>query len=163
MLHDIVTQILNMIIFCSSPRNQLPNHGLRAGDKYYWKPATSTSNSSSVPQVTRPFPSHPIFGMAHPPGFPQYGPFYEQNNNFVLLLRIFFHFNGFSSPFSLGNYWRLKKCAHYFFLKIKLFSKPRFRVYFIQCLRTVRLYLSLPGPAQPPPPPRPPHLHCFQS
>ena len=75
MLYDIVTQILNMIIFSSSPRNQLPNHGLRAGDKYYWKPATSTSNSSSVPQVTPPFPSHPIFGMAHPLVLPQYGPF----------------------------------------------------------------------------------------
>ena len=24
-----------MYIFSSSPRNQLPNHGLRAGDKYY--------------------------------------------------------------------------------------------------------------------------------
>ena len=36
-----------MYIFSSSPRNQLPNHGLCAGDKYYWQevPATSSSNS----------------------------------------------------------------------------------------------------------------------
>ena len=64
-----------MNTFSFLPRNQLPNHGLTAGDKYYWKPATSTSSSSSVPQVTPPFPSHPIFGMAHPPVLPQYGPF----------------------------------------------------------------------------------------
>ena len=40
-----------MIIFSSSPRNQLPNHGLRAGDQYCRKPETATSNSSSVPQA----------------------------------------------------------------------------------------------------------------
>ena len=75
MRHNIITQIFNMNTFSFLPRNQLPNHGLTAGDKYYWKPATSTSSSSSVPQVTPPFPSHPIFGMAHPPVLPQYGPF----------------------------------------------------------------------------------------
>ena len=34
MIYDIVTQIHKMIIVSSSPRNQLPNHGLRAGAKY---------------------------------------------------------------------------------------------------------------------------------
>ena len=51
MIYDIVTQILKMIIFSSSPRNQLPNHGLRAGAKYGEKPETATSASSSVPQL----------------------------------------------------------------------------------------------------------------
>merc|ERR1711888_430502 len=36
---------------------------------------TATSASSLVPQVTPPFPSHPIFGAAHPPVVPGYGPF----------------------------------------------------------------------------------------
>ena len=38
-----------MNFFSFSPRNQLPNHGLTAGDKYYWKTVTTTSSSSSVP------------------------------------------------------------------------------------------------------------------
>ena len=75
MIYDIVTQILKMIIFSSSPRNQLPNHGLRASAKYGENPETATSASSSEPQVNPPFPSHPIFGMAHPPVLPPWGPF----------------------------------------------------------------------------------------
>ena len=63
----------NELMFFS--RNQLPNHGLRAGAKYGGKLETATSASSSVPQVNPPFPSHPIFGMAHPPVLPQWGPF----------------------------------------------------------------------------------------
>ena len=64
-----------MIIFSSSPRNQLPNHGLRAGAKYGGNPETVTSASSSEPMVIPPFPSHPIFGMAHPPVLTPWGPF----------------------------------------------------------------------------------------
>ena len=76
MIYDIVTQILKMIIFSSSPRNQLPNHSLRAGAKYGEKPETATSASSSEPQVNPPFPpSSNIFGMAHPPVLPPWGPF----------------------------------------------------------------------------------------
>ena len=38
-----------MYIFSSSPRNQLPNHGLRTGDQYHWKeiPASASSNAES--------------------------------------------------------------------------------------------------------------------
>ena len=42
-----------MIIFSASPRNQLPNHGRKAGDKFCVHPKkqqTATSDSSSVPQ-----------------------------------------------------------------------------------------------------------------
>ena len=39
-----------MYIFSSSPRNQLPNHGLRAGDKYYWQEVPATTSSNSEPQ-----------------------------------------------------------------------------------------------------------------
>ena len=45
MIYDIVTRILKMIIFSSSPRNQLPNPGLRAGAKSGGKPKTSTTAS----------------------------------------------------------------------------------------------------------------------
>ena len=71
-----------MIIFSSSPRNQLPNHARKAGDKFsvfsnknQQIPQTVTSDSSSASQVNPPFPSHPIFGMAHPPVLPQWSPF----------------------------------------------------------------------------------------
>ena len=47
-----------MIIFSSSPRNQLPNHGRKAGDKFsvfpnknQQIPLTATSDSSSVSQL----------------------------------------------------------------------------------------------------------------
>ena len=40
-----------MYIFSSSPRNQLPNHGLRAGDKYYWQEVPATTSSNSEPQL----------------------------------------------------------------------------------------------------------------
>ena len=39
-----------MNIFSFLPRNQLPNHGLLVGDKYYWKTIPATSSSSSAPQ-----------------------------------------------------------------------------------------------------------------
>ena len=69
-----------MFISSASPRNQQPNHGRNAGDKFCVHPKkqklqTPTTDSDSVPQVTPPFPSHPIFGMAHPPVLPQWGPF----------------------------------------------------------------------------------------
>ena len=56
MIYDIVTQILKMIIFSSSPRNQMPNHGLRAGAKSGGKPKTSTpaSTSQSLPTQSEP-------------------------------------------------------------------------------------------------------------
>ena len=53
MIYDIVIQMLNMIYFSSSPKNQLPNHGLRAGAKYSGKPKTSTPASSSNPPPTQ--------------------------------------------------------------------------------------------------------------
>ena len=34
-----------------SPRDQLPNHGLRAGDKYYWEMVPATSSISLAPQL----------------------------------------------------------------------------------------------------------------
>ena len=40
-----------MYIFSFSPRNQLPNHGLRAGDKFYWQEVPATTSSSSAPQL----------------------------------------------------------------------------------------------------------------
>ena len=54
MIYNIVTQILKMIIFSSSPRNQLPNHGLRAGAKSSGMPKTSTPASSSLLPPTQP-------------------------------------------------------------------------------------------------------------
>ena len=54
MIYDIVTQILKMIIFSSSLRNQMLNHGLRAGAKYGGKPETSTSANISEPQGQNP-------------------------------------------------------------------------------------------------------------
>ena len=56
-----------MIIFSCSPRNQHPNHGRRAGDKFCMFPKkeqSATSDSGPATQVTPPFPSHPIFGAA---------------------------------------------------------------------------------------------------
>ena len=73
-----------MIIFSRSPRNLDPNQGRRAGDKFSMfpkkdqpVPVTVSEDCSSVsqPQVTQSFPSHPIFGAAHPPVVPGYGPF----------------------------------------------------------------------------------------
>ena len=71
-----------MIIFSRSPRNQPPNHGRKAGDKFSMfpkkdqpVPVTVSEDCSSVSQVTPSFPSHPIFGAAHPPVVPGYGPF----------------------------------------------------------------------------------------
>ena len=72
-----------MFIFSRSPRNQDPNHGRKAGDKFSMfpkkdqpVPVTVSEEVSSVsqPQVTPPFPSHSIFGAAHPPVVPGYGP-----------------------------------------------------------------------------------------
>ena len=54
MIYDIVTRILKMIIFSSSPRNQLPNHGLRAGAKSGSMPKTSTPASSSLLPPVQP-------------------------------------------------------------------------------------------------------------
>ena len=34
-----------------SPKDQLPNHGLRAGDKYYWEMVPATSSTSLAPQL----------------------------------------------------------------------------------------------------------------
>ena len=68
-----------MITFSRSPRNQHPNHGRKAGDKFSRlpkqdqpAPVTASEDFSSVsqPQVTSPFPSHPIVGAAHPPVVP---------------------------------------------------------------------------------------------
>ena len=39
-----------MYIFSSSLRNQLPNHELRARDKYYWQEVPITTSSNSKPQ-----------------------------------------------------------------------------------------------------------------
>ena len=39
-----------MYIFSFSPRNQLPNHGLRVGDKDYWEMVPATSSTSLAPQ-----------------------------------------------------------------------------------------------------------------
>ena len=40
-------------------------------------PVTASEDGSSVsqPQVTPPFPSHPIWGAAHPPVVAGYGPY----------------------------------------------------------------------------------------
>ena len=64
------------------------------------------------------------------------------------------------SVFSLEIIGNLKKkcaqCFSNFLIKIKtIFLNLAFGFTFIQCLRTVRLYLSLSGPAQPPPSPTP--------
>ena len=39
-----------MCIFSFLPRNQLPHHGLRVGDKDYWEMVPATSSTSLVPQ-----------------------------------------------------------------------------------------------------------------
>ena len=39
-----------MYIFSSSPRDQLPNHELRARGKYYWQEVPATTSSNSEPQ-----------------------------------------------------------------------------------------------------------------
>ena len=39
-----------MYIFSFLPRNQLPNHGLCTGDKYYWEMVPATSSTSLAPQ-----------------------------------------------------------------------------------------------------------------
>ena len=91
MIYNIVTQILKMINFSSSPVNQLPNHGLRAGAQSSGKPKTSTPAGTShppptqsggtpatqsEPQANPPFPPSPgFFGTAHPPVLPPWGPF----------------------------------------------------------------------------------------
>ena len=78
MLFVIIALMFNMFSFSCSPRNQLANHGRKAGRKFPYKlptkqdqPATVTAeedfNSEPQSQVTPPFPSHPIFGAAHPP------------------------------------------------------------------------------------------------
>ena len=39
-----------MYIFSSSPRNQLPNHGLRTRDQYHWKEIPASASSNAEPQ-----------------------------------------------------------------------------------------------------------------
>ena len=51
-----------MIIFSSSPRNQPPNHGRRAGDKFCVFPKeeqSATSDSGSVSQLSQLFTEEP--------------------------------------------------------------------------------------------------------
>ena len=73
-----------MFTFSRSPRNQHTNHGRKAGKKSYKLPmqdqtasVTAAEDFSSVSQsqVTSPFPSHSIFGAAHPPVVPGFGPY----------------------------------------------------------------------------------------
>ena len=67
-----------MFSFSRSPRNQLANHGRKAGRKSSYKLQTKQDQTATVTaaedfgsgsqsQVTSPFPSHSIFDAAHPP------------------------------------------------------------------------------------------------
>ena len=75
-----------MLFFSRSPRNQLTNHGRKAGrksrnnlqakqDQSAAVTAAEGCSSGSQSQVTAPFPSHPIFGNVHPPVVGGYGPY----------------------------------------------------------------------------------------
>ena len=48
-----------MYIFSSSPRNQLPNHGLVAGAESHRREIPATATSSSENQVSPPLSPHP--------------------------------------------------------------------------------------------------------
>ena len=94
MLFVTIALMFNMFSFSCSPRNQSANHGWKAGKKKrtYRYPAKSAKkvlptiaeedcNSEPQSQATPPFPSHSIFGAAHPPVVGGYGPYTPTGSN----------------------------------------------------------------------------------
>ena len=79
MLFVNIALIFNMFFFSRSPRKfgkkRTYKYPAKAAKKVLPTIAEEDYNLDPQPQVTPPFPSHPIFGSAHPPVVGGYGPY----------------------------------------------------------------------------------------